>query len=699
MATKPRMLALPVRAPRAPAAFRTDIQALRAVAVLAVVLNHLSPGWLTGGYVGVDVFFVISGFLITTHLDKEIVRTGRVRLGAFYARRVRRLLPAALLVLGVSVVAAYYLLPYPRWSAIAQEVVASATYWENWLLAAKSVDYSAANAQASLAQHYWSLSVEEQFYLVWPLLLLLLCVFRRRFVRIAGIAVVGAAALAFSVYYTAAAPKEAYFVTPARAWEFALGALVALAASRLALPRVGAGVASFVGFTLIIGSAALYDKHMPFPGYLAVVPTVGTVLVIVAGLRPGRQWHTVVTASRPVQLVGDISYSLYLWHWPLILLAPFVLPDVLDGGRLTRPYLAGVLAASLVLAYLSKVLVEDLGRRLIRRTGTTFVAMVLGMAVVVVAAETLQWTYGRHVAQAERAQRGYAPVYQEIPCHGAPAMDNACPNRLGPADVPVMGPANQYYFTPAPCVQGDENRAEDVRTVTICDYSQGDPAAKEVWLIGDSHAQHWQHALFDLAREQKWVLKLGVLGGCPFAEVQFAGYYGGPTDEHTARRCMDWTRRQADLVAADQPDMVFFSFFARAEDPDDGSGRSKLEQYRSGLEAYWRKWSDAGAQIIVLADPPLNGAVRDENCVALNPADPGACAVDRSVAQPPDPLTEVARTTSVPGVKLVDLTRYFCDDRKCYAVVGNVAVYFDHDHLNLEFSRTLKPMLARAIGV
>jgi hypothetical protein len=318
---------------------------------------------------------------------------------------------------------------------------------------------------------------------------------------------------------------------------------------------------------------------------------------------------------------------------------------------------------------------------------------------LVTAAGTLQWTYGRHVAQAERELGAYTKVYRQVPCHGASAMDHACPNRFGPADVPVMGPANEYYFTPPPCVQGDVNRAENVRTVTVCDYSGGDPTAKTVWLVGDSHAQHWQHGLFELAREQKWVLKLGLLGGCPFADIEFTGYYGGPADDFTRHRCMDWTKRQADLVAADKPDLVLFSFFARAEDPDDGSGRSKVEQYRSGLEEYWRKWSDAGARIVVLADPPLNGAVRDENCVALNPTDPVACAVDRSVAQPPDPLTEVARTTRVPGVTLVDLTKYFCDDRKCYAVVGNVAVYYDHDHLNLEFSRTLKPVLARALGL
>jgi peptidoglycan/LPS O-acetylase OafA/YrhL len=678
-----------------PSGFRTDIQALRAVAVLAVVVNHLSAGWLTGGYVGVDVFFVISGFLITAHLDKEIVATGRVRHGAFYARRIRRLLPAALLVLGVSVVAAYFLLPYPRWAATAEEAVASATYWENWLLSAKSVDYSAANTAASLVQHYWSLSVEEQFYLVWPLLLWVLA-WRR--VRLAGVAVIGAASLTFSVHYTEVSPSEAYFVTPARVWEFALGALIALAGSRLVVPRVAAELASFAGFVLIAVAAVSYDHHTAVPGFLALVPTLGTALVIVAGQYPGRHWHTPVTASAPVQLIGNISYSLYLWHWPLIVLAPFVLGDALDAGRVTTPYLLAVLAASLVLAYLSKALVEDLGKKVVRRTGVTFAAMTVGMVAVVAAASTLNWTYERHVAQAERDATMYT-AFSVIPCHGAPAVDNSCPNRLGPADVVMMGPANQYYNNADECVQIDAYRAGDLKTTTICDFSEGEPDAEVVWLVGDSHAQHWQGALFDLAREQKWVLKLGLLGACPFADIDFAGLYGEPESEDITARCTEWTAGMVDVVSADRPTMVFTSFFARAEDADDGSGRSQTEQYRDGLETYWRTWSYTGARVVVLVDPPLNSPARDPNCVALNPDDPVACAVDRATAHPADPLTEVARTTDVPGVTTVDLTRYFCDRDRCYAVVGNVAVYFDHDHMNLEFSRSLKPMIAEAVGL
>ncbi|NUT50424.1 MAG: acyltransferase [Saccharothrix sp.] len=674
--------------------FRTDIQSLRAIAVLAVVVNHLWPGALTGGYVGVDVFFVISGFLISSHLDREITATGRVRLGRFYARRVRRLLPAALLVLGASLAAAYFLLPYPRWEAAAAESFAAASYWENWLLAAKSVDYSAANATASPVQHYWSLSVEEQFYLVWPLLLVLLAKAGRRRARIAGVAVVGVASLAFSAYYTQVEPNQAYFVTPVRVWEFALGALIAL--TGVGLPRRATGIASAVGFALIFGSAFGYDHGTPFPGLLALAPTVGTALVIAAGQRPERQWHAPVTASAPARFLGGVSYSLYLWHWPLIVIAPFVFRDSLDAGRMTTPHLLAVLAVSLVLAHLSKVLVEDRGIASRVGTGRTFAAMVAGLVVVSAVAFGLSQAYGQQVARAEQAA---AQAEREIAdrgtgsCAGAHAMieANDCPNPLGPAPVVHMGPANEYFKEPPGCVA-----VEGPADVSTCDYSGGAGSPPVVWLVGDSHAQQWQPPLVDLARAHGWVLKRAYLGGCPFADVDFVGYRGPATDE-VRRKCLDWSAEVTDVIAEDHPSVVLTSFYARREPVDDGSGRSQAEQYRDGLEPRWRRWTDAGARVVVVGDPPLNGEVRDPACVALNPDEPATCSVDRAVAQPADPLSDAARTSDNPNVSLVDLTDYFCDERRCHAVVGNIAVYYDPDHLNSAFSRTLAPMLEKAI--
>jgi peptidoglycan/LPS O-acetylase OafA/YrhL len=677
------------------------VQALRALAVGLVVANHLWPTGLTGGYVGVDVFFVISGFLISSHLTREITDTGRIRLTRFYARRIRRLLPAAFLVLVFVVVAAYFLLPYPRWQSNAQEVVASATYWENWLLAAKSVDYSHLTDAASLTQHYWSLSVEEQFYLCWPLLLLLLFKIRVRRARIAGIAIVALASLGFSVYFTEVAKSQAYFVTPARVWEFAVGAVIALGGARFALPRVAANLTSLFGFAAIVVAAVVFDDQTAFPGATALVPAVGTAMVIAAGTTQRRQWHTPLTSWAPVQFLGNISYSLYLWHWPLIVLAPFAFPGALAAGALTLPLRLGILAASIVLAYLSKRLVEDPARSLpplTRSVGLTFTSMAAGMIAVAVVASGLVWTYQRHVIEAAReltiAQHGG-------PCHGAQALDpaNACPHPFAPAKNVTMGPANVYYGEPKVCPHYQALYSDGKgHHANRCDYSNGAAHPKVVWLVGDSHAQQWQAPLAEIASKNHWQFTFAYLGGCPFARVAATGYDGNVVPGGN-KPCTDWTAFMTRLVASTHPAYVFTSFFGRDEAVDDHSGRTQAQQYREGLTADWSAWTRAGARVFVLGDPPLNNAVRATDCVALNPHTPLACAVRRTVAQPPDPLTQAARRSKDPRVRLIDLTKYFCDRQRCYGVIGKVAVYYDGTHLNVEYSLSLAPRIAAAIGV
>jgi peptidoglycan/LPS O-acetylase OafA/YrhL len=676
------------------------VQALRAVAVTAVVLNHLWPTRLTGGYVGVDVFFVISGFLISSHLIREISGTGRIRLGRFYARRVRRLLPAAFTVLVLSTIAAYFLIPYPRWESNAQEVVASATYWENWLLAAKSVDYSQSTAAASLTQHYWSLSVEEQFYLVWPLLLLVLFAIPVRRARIVGITLVGLASLGFSVYLTHADKSQAYFVTPVRVWEFAIGAVIALGGAKFVWPRLAANLASAAGFVAILGAAVLFDDQSPFPGAIALIPAVGTGLVIAAGTSGQRQWHAQVSGAAPVQFLGNISYSLYLWHWPLIVLAPFALPGLLAAGALTLPLRLGILVVSVVLAALSKRLIEDPVRNwapLAGSTRLTFVGMVAGAVVVSVVAGGLIWTYDRHVAQADRE----AVALAGGPCHGAAALapGSGCANPFGPAATVTMGPVNAYYTPPADCPpQLDQYLAGTTKTTIRCDFSAGAPRPTVAWLVGDSHAQQWQGPLLTLARRNHWVLYLSYLGGCPFARVQATGY-DGKTIPGGDQRCVNWTASMVKVIAGTHPQYVFTSFFARDEPVDDGSGRSQAAQYQDGADAVWSRWTRAGAKVLVLGDPPLNSEVRAQDCVLLNPGNPVACAVDRAAAQPPDPLTLAARVSRDPKVRLIDLTDYFCDPQRCYGVIGGVAVYFDTTHLNLAYSLSLEPMIAAQAGV
>jgi len=683
-------------------ALRTDIQMLRAVAVSAVVLNHLWPGVFRGGYVGVDVFFVISGFLITSHLLKEIDGTGRLRFGAFYARRVRRLLPAAFLVLLAGGAASLVLLPFSRWPDTAQQILASTFYGENWLLAAKSVDYSAHTDTATIAQHYWSLSVEEQFYLVWPLLLLGLCLLGRRAGRsshrivTAGLLVVLAGSYTAGIIVTATDPNPAYFVTYGRAWEFAAGGLVSLLALRSPrlLPSGPAKILGGLGLLVILLCVMLFTESTSFPGWIALVPVLGTAAVIVAGNGGHPPFAEPLTASRPVQFLGNVSYSLYLWHWPLIVLAPFALGRQI--GTADKVVL-GLLA--LVLAALCKKFVEDPGQRLKLisvSSPRTFLAMACGMALLTGGSLLqIQWA-GLKETQAIAA----AAQQAQSPCYGPRALapEAHCPQWDGPSLQPVMTKDNQYWLSPSDCRPAHEElAARGKKTSLFCDFSQGRPNARHVWLVGDSHAQQWQAAVFDVARRERWILNTSMLGGCPAADVGFTGFEG---DKSPGSRdsCRGWADAVSKALLADRPSLVITSAFARHISVDDGSGRPQDVQLANGLARTWHGWAQHGMNVAVLADPPLNGAVRSPDCVALKAGSPSSCAVDQHIAQPSDPLVAGVRNAHDPAIRLIDLTPYFCRQDKCYAVIGGVNVYFDANHLNRRYAELLGPELGRQIN-
>ncbi|MGN8024959.1 acyltransferase family protein [Microbacterium sp. 22242] len=682
--------------------FRTDIQALRALAITLVVVTHIWPTRLSGGYVGVDVFFVISGFLITSHLTSELARTGRIRLAAFYARRIRRLLPAALLVLAVTVVLVLVFLPYPRWGRNGWEILSSATYVENWYLAGMSVNYSALNDAASAVQHYWSLSVEEQFYLVWPWLVLAGAGIAARIghrnprgvTRALSIVVIVVALLSFasSVVYTAVAPSQAYFTTFTRAWEFAVGALVALGAARLAaVSRPLRNVIGILGFGLVLVAAVTFNSATPFPGAAALLPVLGTAAVIAAGTGAQRQWHDLVTATAPVQWLGDVSYSLYLWHWPILVIAPFALGS--DLSLLTRLL---VLAVALVLAALTRRFVEVPAQRWSRWGSTAFRPLlftVLGMAAVAALAATAIVA----AAVGADADRPPAIVHAEA-CLGPAALAPGakCPDAFTRLDYSVMTTKNEYFYTPSQCVGEKRLVYGDIHTTLSCDFSGGRPNATQVWLIGDSHAQQWQGAVYDLARARHWRLTTSYLGGCPIADVAFDGFRSewGPAEKN---RCRTWSHEAAQAIEQDHPDLVITAMASRHQLVDDGSGRSHDEQFEAGLQSYWKRWSARGIKVLAMADPPLNGEIRSPDCLLLAKNDPISCARPRAQAQPPDPIVAAARGANLPGVGVLDLSDRFCDRERCYAAVGGIPVYYDADHLNLEYVRLLGPLLQKGV--
>ncbi|MFJ6003162.1 acyltransferase family protein [Arthrobacter sp. NPDC092385] len=685
---------------------RKDIQALRALAVAFVVVNHAAPGLLPGGYVGVDIFFVISGYLITKHLLGELERTGRIRLGSFYARRAARLLPTALLVSVVSLVVAWIVLPFTRWAGIAQETLAANFYVENWVLALKSVDYSAQTESASTMQHYWSLSVEEQFYLVWPLLLVVAFTLaarrrlRQRALLTVVLALVFLLSLLFCVYITYTSRSAAYFVTPARAWEFAAGALIVLRAPRSGRTRpvpttlALAGVAQYVGYGLILFSAVSFTERTLFPGYLALVPVVGTVLIIAAGPQHPSWSPNSVLAVRPVQHLGDISYSLYLWHWPALLLVPAVLE------RELRPLdTVLLLVGTVVLAFLSKVLVEDPARTtLVARYGTRRVMVVLLSVMLAMILTAIAMTVS--AGAAGNRQQAALDAISGGPCFGAKSLSTPdCSDPFGPPALANVGPDEAPWFTGEECAEAEDPIVVSggVRLST-CDFAGGEPATADVWLVGDSHAEQWKTALYALARESSWHLQESLVGGCPYVGVRRTEFDGKPTDAPSQDACLGWSQEVSDRIVAEKPDTVFVSAFGAREVIDDGSGRDQASQYRDAFAARIGPWVDAGVRVYVLRDTPLTQGTIGPACLTDNASSPLACSLPSQEALAGDPLADAALALDSPMVEVLDLQDQFCPDGRCYSAIGGVHVYFDANHVTSTFMRSLTPVLAERLA-
>ncbi|WP_309067382.1 acyltransferase family protein [Microbacterium sp.] len=665
---------------QAKSGFRIDIQALRAVAVMGVVLFHLWPGLVPGGYVGVDVFFVVSGFLITAHLDREIQASGTVRLARFWARRVRRLLPAALTVLAVTALATFLLVPQSFWAQHFREIAASALYVENWTLAADAVDYLNAENAASSAQHYWSLSVEEQFYVIWPLLLLFAVGIARRVRRSPALAlrvaliVVGVASLAASVVVTAVDPAPAYFVTYTRAWEFAAGGLLAL--SPLARREPSRGAATLlrgVGWLLVLGTTIGYSSDLPFPGWIALVPVLGTLAVIAAGPTPTSRFDARLVGAAPVQYLGTVSYSLYLWHWPLVVLAPFVV-------SWSEPWLGLVLLVlGVLLAHATQRWIENPVRfhpTLTHSTGRSVAFAAVGMAVVVALAGSgmiiAQRSADASVAQAEEI------VSQGQACFGADAT-------LGdPASCP--NPELDGVLLPEPAGRLEDTSgayscylSEPVDAPKVCTIGAEDPTAR-IALVGDSHAAMLIPALKPHLEKLGWAIDLYVSRGGMLAAPS------GSDDMDEYRRTLISELRDGgyDLVLATarrSPEVT------HGQDPS-------LPLIAEALRAV----ADSGAQVVALSDNPYLSESADA-CIAAaeDLTSAKSCEMTRDEALAfSDPLPAAVEAAGA-GVHLVDLTTAYCDDDRCPLVVGNVVVYRDRHHITATFARTLGPFLAREI--
>ena len=680
-------------------AVRSDIQGLRALAVSLVVVYHVFPHrFLPGGFVGVDVFFVISGFLITLHLMQKPPSGGR-DLATFWGRRVRRLLPASLLVLTSTLVASRLFAPETQWGNTAQQARAAALYVVNWVLAHNSVDYLAADAAPSPVQHFWSLSVEEQFYFVWPILILGMVVVARRRRANQDLAVLGGLgalvvlSLGYSVYETATNPSAAYFVTPTRMWELGIGGLLAVVVAvrqRRDLPplltRSARVVLAWAGLAAIAWTAATYSGSTPFPGWRALLPVLGTAAVIAAAAPIQRFSPGNLMAVRPAQWLGDISYSVYLWHWPLIVLIPQAFGNDVDlVDRLVT------IALTLGLASLTKTYVEDRFRT--SQWGIPlkkpFLLGATGMAVVLVLAGLQIHEVSTRAGEA-KAELAKA-VSDAGPCFGAAALDrpaSSCPHvpfeEVVPAPTDAANDKSDAY-TDMSDGRDCFSFLPSFRLVT-CQFGAKD-ATTEIALVGNSHAGEWLPALEQVARERHWHITTYLASQCAAAETlqQFE-------TRAMSESCLSWVKKAERAVVKQHPDAVLYtnrlSVGAYGTTYD-----ASIPLYADGMTKVLEAFQAARLRVLALHDTPAPG-VSIPDCVAANADDYAACDGTRTKWISPEPAKDAVDRVNDPTlVRFADLTSHICRRSTCAAVNGGVITYFDSSHLTATYARTLAPYL------
>lgn len=688
---------------------RDDVQGLRAVAVLTVIAAHASVPFLPGGFVGVDVFFVISGFLISQLLFREVERSGRVSLADFYARRARRILPAATVVTLATIVASAVWLSAIDLKVVAQDAVWATFFAANIHFARVGTDYFAQEEPPSPLQHYWSLSVEEQFYLVWPLLLLLLVVaFRRRSVAfprrpvLAVLLVVTLASFVWSVVSTASSPLSAYFSTPARAWELGLGALTALVAVPLAskLSLLVRSLLAFVGLALIAVACLLFTEATPFPGSAAAVPVVGSALVLLAGAAPGAQpLASRLLGVRPMRVVGDWSYSLYLWHWPVLIIAE----------RRVEPLgfwrTALCLVAVFVLSALTYRFVEQpfrSARRFpVRRALPLYPAAV---ALVVVAAFGGQWWSGWSSGQ-----------YGDNPAITTSSFGVEDPASYDLAKDPTVALVQASVIAARHGMAIPSELSPDVLTVRDdepdvgeCDYQvswdrlcpRGDPdASRSIVVFGNSHARMWIPAFDRIGAALGYRTYYFVKPNCAASLVTVGELVPGSP---LWQECDDFRSWALSQIASLKPDLAVVSssgpnpvLYDSSGDriPKDGIDAATQEGYVS----LFSQLASSASRTVLLRDVPKSEDLPDE-CLTEPGNDLGDCLFTPLPASVQDAEISVAAASET-STEVVDPTKWICWDGSCPAVIGDVLPYRDRGHITTVYAASLADELEKAFGL
>lgn len=711
--------------------FRSDIEGLRGLAVLLVVIFHARPTWLPGGFIGVDVFFVLSGFLITRLLVDELESTGTIALPTFWARRARRLLPISAFVIVITVLASWVILaPYAVRSVVSDAVAASG-FFVNFRFAFQLGDYFGAQLAASSPSpllHYWSLAVEEQFYLVWPILLI--AVTRRATnIRVAAgraIAAVIGVSLMLSVLMTQTYPTAAFYLLPARMGELGVGAAIAIWAPVLrAAPQRLKTIGGWVGLVMIVVVAVDIDESFAFPGLLAMIPVLATGLVIAGGEgRPSPWPASRLLRLRPLQWLGEHSYGLYLWHWPLLVLAQVrwgplgLLPTIaviavaiglssLSLRLLENPVRhsawvaaraqrglrlgGGIIAGSIIFAVAIRVALPSLDTGVSASAPTLITEQTPAVTTTVATAtEQLVGTTGDEGESDNASSSTVDVTTTAIPTTTVPltldrliesvhevldagAAVDTVPNNLRPSIAAAVDDKAQIYD------DGCVNIGVDPE-VHDCRYGASGSEFTMV-LYGDSHAAHWFPALHEIAIDRSINFVVLTKGGCPTANVAI------PT-AILAQQCPIWRDAAIAKMNELQPDLVVMT--ASHDYPNSS------EEWSAGMAETVDRVLPATSKLVMLGDNP-NARDLPSNCLSRNLFSASACSNTRSAAVSQDRIDIEYSIATQRSIEFIDTTDWFCTASTCPMMIGDILLYRDATHLSTTASEFMRPILELAL--
>ena len=664
-----------MQAPKNTAEFRPDIEGLRGIAILLVLLFHAGLPWTPGGFIGVDVFFVISGFLITGKLWRESQQPGGLNIAKFYAWRIRRLLPAALVAVAlISLVGLLIAAPLDR-SELAADGAASALSIANMRFIG-SVDYFAATSSPSPFLHFWSLSVEEQFYLVWPALIVLLT-WRggssRRLIAALLIGVV--ASFALSMWLTDASPARAFYLLPTRVWQLGVGGLLALIGVAGTSRRVGA--LAWAGLAAVAVAGVALTAEMPYPGLAALLPTAGAVALLYGGAAPSGPAR--LLAAAPLRFLGKISYSLYLWHWPLL-----VLPIMFLERALTGVEIVASVAAAIGVSWLSWRFVEQPFRYGDRsRRATSWSAIRIGVAGILSVALFTQGLAAALPSSAVAVQLTPSPSSSPAPSpSGSPVASD------GPITLPAdLTPSLTSARDDEERLRGDGCLAfERVTTPPNCVYGVKGSAIT-IALVGDSHASHWFPAIEAVALERGWRLLTFVKVSCSFTSLVQRNL----ALKREYRECTTFNEATVARLNQIKPALTII-VNRRTFRPIDGDITSALAG--AALGEMVARLPGATAILVDTPDPGRDVPA----CLSKHPDDVRACLFTQDDADNREIGVAERVAADVSGALLIDLTGEICAAWPCSPIDQSVLIYRDEDHMTETFSRSLAAPLGVEIA-